>query len=63
VYRVLVGKPEGKDHWRDPDLGARRILRWFYRKWDVGFWNELSWLRIERQVESTCECGNVPSLS
>jgi hypothetical protein len=23
------------------------ILRWIFRKWDVGVWTGLSWLRIE----------------
>jgi len=27
VYRVLVGKPEGKNHWGDPDADGRIILR------------------------------------
>jgi len=27
VYRVLVGKPDGKDHLEDPGLGGRIILR------------------------------------
>jgi hypothetical protein len=41
VYRVLLGKPEG-----DPDVEGRIILRWIFRKWDVGVWTGLSWLRI-----------------
>ena len=24
------------DHWRDPDVDGRIILRWIFRKWDVG---------------------------
>jgi hypothetical protein len=48
VYRVLVGKPEGKNHWRDPDVDGRIILRWIFRKWDVGIWTGLGWLRIDR---------------
>ena len=32
VYRVLVGKPEGKR----PGADVRTILRWIFRKWDVG---------------------------
>ena len=35
VYRVWVGKPEG-DHWGDTDVDGRIILRWIYRKWNVG---------------------------
>ena len=27
VHRVLVGKPEGKDHWGEPDADGRIILR------------------------------------
>jgi len=35
IYRVLVGKHNG-----------RIILRWILRKWNVGVWTGLSWLRI-----------------
>jgi len=34
VYRVFVGKPEGKNHWGDPSVDGRVILRWILRKWD-----------------------------
>jgi hypothetical protein len=33
IYRVLVGKPEGKDHLGDPGLKGRIILRWIFRKY------------------------------
>jgi hypothetical protein len=46
VYRVLVGKPEGKNHWGDPGVDGWMILRWIFRKWDAGVWTGLSWLRI-----------------
>jgi len=26
VYRVLVGKPEGENHWRDPGVDGMIIL-------------------------------------
>jgi hypothetical protein len=26
MYRVLVGKPEGKSHWGDPGIDGRIIL-------------------------------------
>jgi hypothetical protein len=32
VYRVLVGKPEGKYHLGDADIVGRIILRWIIRK-------------------------------
>jgi hypothetical protein len=32
VYRVLVGKPEGKNHLEDPGLDGGIILRWIFRK-------------------------------
>jgi len=45
VYRVLVGKPEGKNL-GDPGVDGRIILRWISRKWDVGVWTGSSWIRI-----------------
>jgi len=36
VYMVLVGKPEGKRPLGRPGLDRRIILRWIFRKWDVG---------------------------
>jgi hypothetical protein len=47
VHRVLVGKTEGKGHWRDPDLDGRIILRWSFRKLGVVVGTGWSWLRIE----------------
>jgi len=35
-YRVLVRKPEGKNHLADPGVNGRIILRYIFRKWDVG---------------------------
>jgi len=36
VYRVLVGKTEGKRRLGDPGVDGRIILRWILRKLDVG---------------------------
>jgi hypothetical protein len=45
VYRVLVGKPEGKRplarsrcRWKD--------IKWIFKKWDVRVWTGFIWLRI-----------------
>ena len=46
VYSVLLGKPEGRDHFGDPDVDGRLILRWIVRKLDEGVWTGSSWLRI-----------------
>ena len=46
VHRVLVGKPEGKNHWGDPDVDGRIILRWIFRKWEGVVGTGWSWLRI-----------------
>jgi hypothetical protein len=35
-----------RDHWGDPDVDGRIILRRILRKWDVGVWTGLNWLRI-----------------
>jgi len=45
VYRVLVGKLEGKNHFGDPGVDWRMIIRWIFRKWDVWVWKGSSWLR------------------
>jgi len=34
------------DHLGDPNIDGRIILRWIFRKWDVGVWTGSSWLRI-----------------
>ena len=34
------------DHLGDPGVDDRTILRWIFRKWNVGAWTGLIWLRI-----------------
>ena len=36
VYGVLVGKPEGKKQLEEPGVDGRILLRWVFRKWNVG---------------------------
>ena len=33
-------------HLGDPGVDGRIILRWIFRKWDVGVWIGSSWVRI-----------------
>jgi hypothetical protein len=33
-YRVLVGRPEGRNHLEDPGVDGRIILKWIFKKWD-----------------------------
>jgi hypothetical protein len=54
IYRVLVGKPEGKrprHRWED---NIKMDLQ------EVGLWTGMSWLRIGT---GTHECDNEPSCS
>jgi hypothetical protein len=34
-----------------PGVDGRIILRWIFKRWDVGVWTILSWLRIETGSE------------
>jgi hypothetical protein len=45
VYRILVGRPERRNHFGDPGVDGMIILNWIFKKWD-GAWTGLSWLRI-----------------
>jgi hypothetical protein len=47
VANLFVNLRE-RDHWGDPVVDGRIILRRIFRKWDVGKWTGLSWLRVEK---------------
>jgi hypothetical protein len=32
AYRLLVGKPEGRGHWKDQDVGGWTILKWILQR-------------------------------
>jgi len=36
LYRVLMGKLRERDHLGDPGVDGRIILRWIFRKYEVG---------------------------
>jgi len=33
------GNLKESDHWGDPGVDGRIILRWIFMQWDVGVWN------------------------
>jgi hypothetical protein len=41
------GNLRERDYWGDPGVDGRIILRRIFRKWNMGLWTRLSWLRIE----------------
>ena len=49
-----------RDHWGDPDLDGRIILRWIFGKWEGVVGTGWSWLRMG-QVAGTCEYGDESS--
>jgi len=60
VYRVVVGKQEGKNHCGNLGVDGLILFGWISRRWDVGIWTGLSCTMIETYGGS-CECGNEPS--
>jgi hypothetical protein len=43
---IWWGNLRERDHWEDPVVDGRIILRWIIRKWDVRLCTGSSWLRI-----------------
>ena len=42
AYRILMGKTKGKDHFENPSVDGRIILRCIFRKWGGGMdWIDL----------------------
>jgi hypothetical protein len=46
VYRVLVGKPEGKNHLKDQGVDGRMGSKWTLGRLVGEVWSGFTWLRI-----------------
>ena len=46
VDRIFMGKPEGKRPLGKPRCRWQDNIKMIFRKWDVGVWTGLSWLRV-----------------
>ena len=53
------GKLSERDHMEDTGVDEKIILRWIFRKWDVGYGLDQSGSGWEK-VAGTCENGNEP---
>jgi hypothetical protein len=45
-FGFWCGNLRERDNLEDPGLDERIILRWIFRKWDVGAWTGLIWYKI-----------------
>jgi len=45
-FSVKAPQAENINVWGDAGVEGRIILRWIFRKWDVGVWTGSSWLTI-----------------
>jgi len=44
------GNLRERDHLEDSGIDRKIILRWIFRKWDVGAWTGLIWLKTGTDV-------------
>jgi len=42
------GNLRERDHWRDPGANGRMVLRWIFRKWDVG---GMDWIELAKDMD------------
>ena len=52
-----MGKPEGRNHFEDPVIDGRIILKWIFQKWVGGIGLDRSGSGYG-QVAGCCECGD-----
>jgi len=45
-YGTWIDVKRERDHWGDPNIDGRIILRWIFRKWEGVVRTGWSWLRL-----------------
>jgi hypothetical protein len=48
VYRILVGKPEERDHLGDQGVDWMIIFSWIFKKWHVG---GMDWIELAQDMD------------
>jgi len=48
TYRMLVGRPEGKNHFQDLGVDGRIILKWIFKRLDEEFCTGFIWFGLGR---------------
>jgi hypothetical protein len=51
VYKVLVGKPDGKRQLRRPRHRLRIMLRWIFKKWGC---EGVDWIELAQSTDRCC---------
>jgi hypothetical protein len=51
AFKILVGKPEFKDHLRHQGPHGRMLLNWVLKKENMGVWSKIITLRIRFRDE------------
>lgn len=52
VYKIFVGKPEGKEGLEDQSLDMTEVIRWVLNEGDGKVWSGCMWLRVEEVMGS-----------
>jgi hypothetical protein len=61
VYKVLVGKPEGKGHWEDQGVGGKMGSEWILGRLAWGGFGLDSTVSGQGPMAGCCECGDESS--
>jgi hypothetical protein len=55
AYRILVGRPEGRNHLKTPGVEGGIILKWIFNLWEGG----MDWIDLARERNRWRDLVNV----